>query len=145
MLNERSLKVTSVFVNSLTYRVSHSKVSKVILLWWGYRFQFLLILWILWVHGIGAFMPKSSIFIFLMLRALYGSISENLLFLNEFLFILTFSSLFRVIRSWKPLKKKLKVALHLLHSICFYQKIISDFYISSCRGRVTSKKWKLMN
>ena len=96
------------------YRVSHSKVSKVILLWWGYRFQFLLIFWILWVHGIGAFMPKSSVFIFLMLRALYGSISENLLFLNEFLFILTFSSLFRVIRSKKNFKNihfyfKLKV------------------------------------
>ena len=78
------------------YRVSHSKVSKVILLWWGYRFQFLLIFWILWVHGIGAFMPNSSVFIFLMLRALYGSISEKTLVPNEFWFILTFRSLFWV-------------------------------------------------
>ena len=53
------------------YRVSHSKVSKVILLWWGYIFRFMLIFWILQVHGIGAFMPNSSVFIFLMLRALY--------------------------------------------------------------------------
>ena len=64
------------------YRVSHSKEYKVILLWWGYRFWFLLIFWILRVHEIGAFMPKSSVFIFLMLRALYGSISQHLLFLN---------------------------------------------------------------
>ena len=86
------------------YRVSHSKVSKVILLWWGYRFQFLLIFGILWVHWIGAFMPNSSVFIFLMLRALYGSISKNLLFLSEFWFILTFSSLFWVTKSSKPSK-----------------------------------------
>ena len=56
------------------YRVSHSKVSKVILLWWGYRFQFMLIFWILRVHGIGAFMPNSSVFIFLML---YRMICKN--------------------------------------------------------------------
>ena len=59
------------------YRVSHSKVNKVILLWWGYRFQFLLIFWILRVHGIGAFMPNSSVFIFLMLHALYRMIRKN--------------------------------------------------------------------
>ena len=52
------------------YRVSHSKVGKVILLWWGYRFWFLLIFWFLCVHEIEAFMPSSSVFIFLMLSAL---------------------------------------------------------------------------
>ena len=50
------------------YRVSHSKVSKVILLWWGHRFWFwfwfLLIFWILHVHEIGAFMPNLSVFNF---------------------------------------------------------------------------------
>ena len=46
-----------------SYRVSHSKVNKVILLWWGYRFQLLLIFWILCVHEIGTFMPNSSVFI----------------------------------------------------------------------------------
>ena len=89
---------------SLKYRVSHSKVSKVILLWWGYRFQFLLIFWILQVHGIGAFMPNSSVFIFLMLRAPYGSITQHLLFLNEIWIILTFRCLFQVRKSNKPSK-----------------------------------------
>ena len=32
---------------------------------------------------IGPFMPNSSVFIFLMLRAPYGSITQHLLFLNE--------------------------------------------------------------
>ena len=84
---------------SLGYRVSHSKPSKVILLWWRYRLWFLLIFWILRVHEKGTFMPNSSVFIFLMLCALYGSIRENLLFLNEFWVFLSFSSLFRVIES----------------------------------------------
>ena len=34
----------------------------------------------------------------------------------------------------------LKVALHLVHSNCFYQKIILNFYMSSCRGCATLKK-----
>ena len=68
---------TCIIPNKALYRVSHSKVSKVILLWWGYRFRFMLIFWILPVHGIGAFMPNSSVFIFLMLRALYRMISKN--------------------------------------------------------------------
>jgi hypothetical protein len=48
-----------------------------------------------------------------MLRALYGSITQNLLFLNKFWIILTFRGLFQVIESNKPSKKiflfKLKV------------------------------------
>jgi hypothetical protein len=47
------------------YRVSHSKEGKVILLWWGYRFWFSLIFWVLRVHEIDPFMPNSSVFIFL--------------------------------------------------------------------------------
>ena len=39
--------------------------------WWGYKFQFLQIFWVLRVYGIGVFMPISSVFILLMLRALY--------------------------------------------------------------------------
>ena len=62
---------------SFKYRVSHSKEGKVILLWWGYRFWFLLIFWVLHVHEIGPFMPNSSVFIFLMLRALYFTILSN--------------------------------------------------------------------
>ena len=54
----------------ILYRVSHCKLYKVILLCWGYRFWFLLIFWILRVHEIGTFMPNSSVFIFLMFRAL---------------------------------------------------------------------------
>ena len=34
------------------------------MLWWGYRFWFLLIFWILHVHETGPFMPKSSFFIY---------------------------------------------------------------------------------
>ena len=37
-------------------------------------------------------------------------------------------------------EKKFKTALHLLHLNCFHRKMISHFYISSCRGRTTSKK-----
>ena len=37
------------------YRVSHSKVNKVILLWWRYRFRFLLIFWVQSVHEVGPF------------------------------------------------------------------------------------------
>ena len=90
--------------HSFFYRVSLSKASKVILLWWGYRFWFMLIFWFLWVHGIGAFMPNSSVFIFLMLRAPYGSITQHLLFLNEMWTILIFRCLFQVIKSNKPSK-----------------------------------------
>ena len=59
------------------YRVSHGKVNKVIWLCWGYIFWFLLILWILCVHEIGPFMPSSSVFIQLMLCALYRMISKH--------------------------------------------------------------------
>ena len=59
------------------YRVSHSKEGKVILLWWGYRFWFLLIFWVLCVHEKGTFMLNSSVFIFLMLRALYRMICKS--------------------------------------------------------------------
>ena len=62
------------FFGDLKYRVSHSKEGKVILLWWGYRFWFLLIFWILHVHEIGAFMPNSSVFIYFMFRTLYRMI-----------------------------------------------------------------------
>jgi hypothetical protein len=34
----------------------------------------------------------------------------------------------------------LKIALHLIHSNCFYQEMILHFYILSCRGRATLKK-----
>ena len=61
----------------MTYRVSHSKPGKVILLWWRYRLWFLLIFWILRVHEKGTFMLNSSVFIFLMLRALYRMICKN--------------------------------------------------------------------
>ena len=87
-----------------TYRVSHSKPCKVISLRWRYRLWFLLIFWILHVHEKGTFMANSTIFIFLMLRAIYGSISRQLLFLNKFWTILTFKCLFQVIKSNKPLK-----------------------------------------
>jgi len=46
------------------YRVSHSKEEKVILLWWGYGFWFLLIFWVLHVYEMGSFMPDSSAFSF---------------------------------------------------------------------------------
>ena len=59
------------------YRVSHSKDWKVILLWWGYRFWFLLNFWVLHVHEISPFMPNSSVFIFLMLRVLYRMICKS--------------------------------------------------------------------
>ena len=50
-------------------------------------------------------MPNSSIFIFLVLRALYGSISQYFLFLNEFGIILTFRGLLQAVKSNKPSKK----------------------------------------
>ena len=53
------------------YRVSHSKDCKVILLWWEYRFWFLLIFWVLCVHEIRAFMPNLSVLIFLILPAVW--------------------------------------------------------------------------
>ena len=57
--------------------LSHGKVNNVIWLYWGYRFWFLLIFFILHVHEIWPFMPNSSVFIFLMLRALYRMIPKN--------------------------------------------------------------------
>ena len=66
------------------YRVSHSKPSKVILLWWGYRFCLLLKFLILLVHEKGTFMPTSSVFTKLMLCAIYGSIWKILLSLSKF-------------------------------------------------------------
>ena len=86
------------------YRVSHCKVNKVIWLCWGYRFWFLLIFFILHVDEIWPFMPNPSLFIFLMLRALYGSISQHFLFLYKFWIILTFRGLFQVIKSNNPSK-----------------------------------------
>ena len=61
----------------LSYRVSHLKLWQVIWLCWGYSFWFLLILWVLYVHEKGTFMLNSSVFIFLMLRALYRKICKN--------------------------------------------------------------------
>ena len=61
-----------------SYRVSHGKVNKVIWLFWGYSFWFLLIFWVLQVHEKGTFMPNSPVFIFLMLCAIYGSTSCSL-------------------------------------------------------------------
>ena len=84
------------------YRVSHSKVNKVILLCWVYRFWFLLIFWILNVHEIGTFMPSSSVFIELMLIATYGSICKHFLFFTEFCIILNFRGHFKAITSEKP-------------------------------------------
>ena len=46
----------------LNYRVSHSKGWKVILLWWGHIFWFLLIFWVLRFHEIGSFMSNSSVY-----------------------------------------------------------------------------------
>ena len=57
--------------------MSHGKVNKVIWLFWGYRFWFLLIFWVLCVHEKGTFMLNSSVFIFLVLRALYRMIYKN--------------------------------------------------------------------
>ena len=95
------------------YRVSHSKVNKVIWLCWGYSFWFLLIFCVLWVHEKGTFMPNSYFFICLMLHALYGPISQYFLFLNKFGIILTFRGLFQAVKSNKPSKNifffKLKV------------------------------------
>ena len=46
------------------YRVSHIKQGNVVMLWWEYRFWFLLICSILRVHEIGTVMPNSSVFFF---------------------------------------------------------------------------------
>ena len=54
------------------YRVSHSKVNKVILRCWGYRFWFLLVFWILRFHEVWPFMFQSSVFIELIFCAIYG-------------------------------------------------------------------------
>jgi hypothetical protein len=48
-----------------SYRVSHSKPGKVILLWWGYRFWFLPILGIIRVYEKGTItVPSSSVYFF---------------------------------------------------------------------------------
>ena len=54
-----------------------AKIDIVILLWWAYKYWFLLVFWILRVHERGAFMPNSSVFIFLILRSLYRMIYKN--------------------------------------------------------------------
>ena len=59
-------------VTKLIYRVSHSKVNKVILFWWGYRFWLLLIFWILHFYEIWPFMFQSSVFIELIFFTIYG-------------------------------------------------------------------------
>ena len=64
-------------VDISVYRVSHGKVNKVIWLCWGYSFWFFLIFWVLWVCEKGTFMQNSSVFVFLMLRALYRMICKN--------------------------------------------------------------------
>ena len=61
---------------AMLYRVFHSKDSKDLLLW-VYRYWFLLVFWILRVHERGTFMPNWSVFIFLMLHALYRMICKN--------------------------------------------------------------------
>ena len=111
-------------------------------------------------------MPKSSVLIFLILHALYVSISENLLLLNEFLFILTFSHLFSVIKSNKPSKtyiftlnqrlktrkhqktsekvekKKIESSFTFVTFKLFFAIFFLNFYISSCKGR-NNKKIKI--
>jgi hypothetical protein len=57
--------------------VFHGKVNKVICFCWGYSFWFLLIFWVLCFHEKGTFMLNSSVFIFLMLRALYRMLCKN--------------------------------------------------------------------
>ena len=66
-----SLKDTENVVTLPTYRVSHSN------LWWGYRFWFLLVFWILRVHEMRTLILSSSIFKKLMLRALYKMICKS--------------------------------------------------------------------
>jgi hypothetical protein len=61
----------------ILYKVSHGKVNKVMCLCWGYTFWFLQIFWIIRVYEIGPFMPSSSVFIRLMLCALYRMISKH--------------------------------------------------------------------
>ena len=64
----------------------------------------LLIFLVLRVHEIGTFMLNSSVFIFLILHVLYGSICQHFLFPNKFWIILTFRGLFQVIKNNKPSK-----------------------------------------
>ena len=85
-------------------RVSHSKVNKVILLCWGYRFGFLLMFWVVSVHEIGTFMSNLSVFTNLMMRAIYGSIWKIILLLSEFWIIGSFRSHFQALTSNKPAK-----------------------------------------
>ena len=68
------LKVFTIFIWTWEksfpyYRVCHSKDWKVIMLWWGYRFWFLLIFWILHVHEIGAFIRVLVDFFFVDTRS----------------------------------------------------------------------------
>ena len=62
-----------------------------------------------------------------MLRGLYGSISQHLLFLNEFWFILTFSSLFWVIKGNKPSKTSKNVEKKFWKQlyICYIQTVFT--------------------
>ena len=64
------------------YRVSHLKVHRVILLCWRYKFWFLLMFWILYVHEIGPFMLHTSIFIQMIMHAIYGPKCKKILLLN---------------------------------------------------------------
>ena len=82
----------SIFVY-MYYRVSHSKVNKVILLRWGYRFWFLLIFCVLLVHEIGPFMHNLPVFIEMMLHTIYGQIRKCLLFFSEFSIISNFRTI----------------------------------------------------
>ena len=85
------------------YRVSHGKVNKVIWLCSGYRFWFLLLLWIICVHEIGPFMLSLLVFIQLMFCFICGLIRKHLLFLSEFWIILNFRGYFKIhIKSSKP-------------------------------------------
>ena len=78
------------FLSFVYYRVSHGKVNKVIWLCLLYRFWFLLIFWVLRVHQKGTFMSNSSVFTFLKMQAIYGSVCKNLLVLSEFWIIGSF-------------------------------------------------------
>ena len=52
------------------------------------------IFWILCVHEIGTFMSNLTVFIYLKVHAIYGSICKNILLLNEFWIIGSFRSHF---------------------------------------------------
>ena len=65
-------------------------VYEVILLWWGYRFWFMLIFCIVYVPDLGIFIPSSSVFIELMLHAIYGQLYKHVMFVSEFYLISNF-------------------------------------------------------